>query len=200
MNKLAGASLAGAGAVGTSGLGVYLIKDKLTTPFSQRIDTKKRVILDTDGNTHNSVWTQIVEEYKQKGNIDGIPKDSRVQENLKKYCKENKDARSSSDEKFKQYLDYCTRENLMTRLPTSLRSWNISKDESKWASAESDYNALNGNTDGLLIPKDNGNIEKREATKQDIMKYCESISTKPFVSATDADYKRGEKWCLVTGG
>ncbi|AEW45586.1 hypothetical protein MHC_03630 [Mycoplasma haemocanis str. Illinois] len=202
MSKLAGISLIGVGATGAVGLGAYLIKSKSSPSFSQKIDTNKRVILDAKGDFHNTVWTQIVEEYKQKGNIAGIPKDSKVQENLKKYCLENKDATFSSTEKFEQYLNYCTRENLMTKLPTTQRAWNTSKEESKWATAETSYKALTDSSDdkGLLIPKDNGNIEKGQITKQDIMKHCESISSKPFINTTDADYKRGEKWCLITNG
>nr|WP_014272608.1 hypothetical protein [Mycoplasma haemocanis] len=196
MNKIAVISLSGLGVAGAGGWGIYTFtKEKPSTPFSQRIDLGRRVILETSGTSHDSTWAEVVKEYENKGDIKEIPKGSNVQEKLKQYCQNNKSSTSNNLEEFRKYQDYCTRENLMTKLS---KSWNTSKDENKWTSAETNYKG-SANTEGdLLIPKDSGNIAKASITKKDIMNHCEAISSKPFINETDADYKRGEKWCTIT--
>ncbi|CBY92806.1 hypothetical protein HF1_07980 [Mycoplasma haemofelis str. Langford 1] len=201
MNKTAIFSAAGVGAAGAGGYGTYsLLKEKNppSVSFQQRIDTKKRVILETSTNAHDAVWTEIAKEYKNNGNIEGIPKDDNAKEKLKQHCQRSNDSTSNKEQEFEQYKTYCTRENLITKLSTTSKPWNTSKEESKWEAAKSTYSS-SGDGD-LLIPKTGGSISKTEVTKKHIMDHCEEISTKPFVKNEDADYKRGEKWCLVTNG
>ncbi|CBY92854.1 hypothetical protein HF1_08460 [Mycoplasma haemofelis str. Langford 1] len=198
MSKTAAASLAGLGAAGAGGWGIYtLTKENPSIPFSQRVNTEKRVILDTSTTSHDSVWAEVVKEYEKKGDIKEVPKGSNAQEKLKLYCQNSKSSTSSSFEEFRKYQDYCTRENLITKLSTSAKSWNTSKDENQWSAAETSYKGSENTEGTLLIPKDSGTIAKASVTKQDIMSHCETISSKPFVNEADGDYKRGEKWCTV---
>ncbi|AEW45507.1 hypothetical protein MHC_03235 [Mycoplasma haemocanis str. Illinois] len=187
--------LGGVSATVAGGFGAYsLFKENPRTPFQQRIDTKKRVILEALTAAHDGVWAEIVKEYK--GDVEGIPKDGNIKEKLKSYCQRNKD--STSDKEFEQYKAYCTRENLITKLSTNSKSWNASKDVKHWKTSKDTYSS-DGSGD-LLIPKTGGTVAKGEVTEKNIMDHCETISTKPFINNQDADYKRGEKWCLVANG
>nr|WP_014272615.1 hypothetical protein [Mycoplasma haemocanis] len=200
MGRTAILAAAGIGTVSVGGLGAYhLLKDKPSTPFSGRINTNKRIILETSNDSHGAVWKAIEEEYKKNGNIKGISRDGEIQKNLKEYCRTNKNSTSNNESEFEQYKHYCTRENLMTKLSQDKKSWNNHKDVEKWKSSENTYKALGSNGGDLLIPKSpSGNINPNEVKVNEIISHCEEISLKPFINDQDVDYKRGDKWCTLT--
>ncbi|CBY92812.1 hypothetical protein HF1_08040 [Mycoplasma haemofelis str. Langford 1] len=201
MNKAALFSTAGFGVASAGGYGIYSLSQRETlAPFLERINTKERVILEVSTNTHDSVWQAIVEEYKRNGNIESVPKTGEVLTSLKEYCKNSKSSTSSNPKEFEKYKNYCTRENLITKLSQLNKTWNISEEKGNWAAAESTYKALKGNETGLLMPKaPNTTIAAASVKVEEIIDHCKEISSKPFINRDDSDYKRGEKLCLVNG-
>ncbi|CBY92799.1 hypothetical protein HF1_07910 [Mycoplasma haemofelis str. Langford 1] len=201
MNKFL-ASVAGAGGVGTAGALGYGIHDgwfssESQISFKSRINKEERVILDE---AHASVWKQLLTEYKDKSKakhlIKRIGQDSPTEQEFKNWCSGKHESTSVDESEFNSYVSWCTRENLITKLKGKSKNWNHSTENSGWANAKSSYNS--NETEDIRIPAESGNekIAKDAITEEQLKNYCKKASSMPFVSDTDVDFKRSEKWCV----
>ncbi|AEW45501.1 hypothetical protein MHC_03205 [Mycoplasma haemocanis str. Illinois] len=194
-------SVIGVGGAGSAGMFVYGIHNNWFSnnpkvSFSSRVNKKERVVLNE---THSNVWKQLLTEYKNKTHaknlIKGIGQDNPTEQEIKNWCSKNHESTSDDSEKFNSYISWCTRENLITKLKGKSKNWNHSTEKAGWATSKNSYNS--NESEDVRIPADSGTgtVAKESVTEEQLMKYCNQASSMPFISDSDPDFKRSEKWC-----
>ncbi|AEG73264.1 hypothetical protein MHF_1010 [Mycoplasma haemofelis Ohio2] len=195
-------SAAGAtGCAGAAGLVYWKSTSPEGTSLKDRFnkEIKGRVLLDTDGNSHDAVWDALVSEYTAENVkvplIKGLSKEGLDKARLKARCKE--EAKLTEEDRFNSYVGWCSRNTLKTQFNEEVtgKTWNDSKVTGDWTAKKSSY-AEDSNS-SLQVPSANGSgtINKTSVTEQNIMDWCSSKTDSPFVNGNDADYKRTEALC-----
>ncbi|AEW45613.1 hypothetical protein MHC_03765 [Mycoplasma haemocanis str. Illinois] len=198
---LLGSSVGAAGCAGVAGLAYWKSVTSGRTSLKDRFnnEVKGRVLLDASGTTHDSVWEELVKEYKAENVkipfIKGLSKEDLNKDGLKSRCKE--EANLTEEARFDSYVGWCSRNTLKTQFNDAVtgKTWNDSTVVGDWTSKKSGY-AEDSNA-SLQVPDANGSgtIKKTNVTEQKIMDWCSSKSNSPFVNGSDADYKRAEALC-----
>ncbi|AEG73670.1 hypothetical protein MHF_1436 [Mycoplasma haemofelis Ohio2] len=189
MNFLSKAALS-TGALGAAGTGSYFLIKK------DRFSNKERVVLDLTGNSHDSIWTALINEYKtshENERIKGVTTATPELQKIKEYCNSTGD---SVDNGFLDiYTKWCTRATLKHHFDTSgTKRW--IEDDSGWSASLSSYQKEDNLDEKLKLSKDtNTKFSKTDITKEAIVGFCNTASQSLFVDISNDDYKKSDKWC-----
>ncbi|AEW45529.1 hypothetical protein MHC_03345 [Mycoplasma haemocanis str. Illinois] len=190
------------GVVGVAGVSYWKLSSNQEIKASLKERFKRgvsgRVLLDSVGDKHDSVWGQLAKEYKEtyKDSVGALGLSDIDKDKIKDYCKSN--SKSTEEGKFESYVEWCSRNTLRTQFndKVSNKTWIDSKEQADWKDKATNY--PNDNTGNLQIPKSDassGTIGKSEVTWEKIMNWCAPQTEIPFLNAEDVGYKRAESLC-----
>ncbi|AEW45576.1 hypothetical protein MHC_03580 [Mycoplasma haemocanis str. Illinois] len=196
-------ALGSVGAVGcatTAGV-VYLksTNSGITLEEKFRKEIKGKILLDVSSDRHDSVWGELVEEYKKfykdKVDLEGLSKDGLDKEKFKAYCR--RESQVKEENRFSSYVEWCSRNTLRTQFNDKVdnKSWIDSKEEKDWSDKKNNY--PQDNNGNLQIPQESGGVlQKDKVTWQQIRDWCFSKVDIPFINGQSEDYKRAESLCV----
>ncbi|AEG72679.1 hypothetical protein MHF_0403 [Mycoplasma haemofelis Ohio2] len=190
LSSLGAASGIAGGAVVYSQIG----KEDNSKSLREHIDTKRRIILNTDNSDHDGVWKQLVSEYKASNSaIKGIDKETVDESRLKNYCKTSQSKKSEEASLIREYTQWCSRNSLreqITTLSTGKKNWILEGDTSTWDTKKASYKS---------IPTNDPTLEGVEKTNPDTSKMisaCNKLALIPYINTDDNNYKLVDKWCV----
>ncbi|CBY92366.1 hypothetical protein HF1_03580 [Mycoplasma haemofelis str. Langford 1] len=185
---------AASGIAGGAAVYSQIGKEDNSKSLREHIDTKRRVILNTDNSDHDGVWKQLVSEYKASNSaIKGIDKEAVDESRLKNYCKTSQGKKSKEVSLMREYTQWCSRNSIreqITTLSTGKKNWILEGDTSTWDTKKESYKTIQTNDPTLE------GVEKTNPDTSKMISACNKLALIPYINTDDNNYKLVDKWCV----